>query len=95
MKTTRIPRSSLRNTTRDSKRELLDGWFSMSTKERRQWYAGTARAAEIAGVSRRTLLDWIHAGKVASLRIGKKHHVYLMSLKTHLNHRNGLALGKR
>lgn len=85
MKTIRFPRSGFFITNKDFERELLDGWLSMSSDERRQKFADTARAAEISGVSRRTLLDWIHAGKVALLRVGKKHYVHLISLKTHLN----------
>jgi hypothetical protein len=72
MKTIRFPRSGFLFTTKDSERELVNIWLSMSREERKQKFAGTARAAEMAGVSQRTVQFWIDAGYLMSLRIGKK-----------------------
>lgn len=71
-------------TPKDRTLELLNLWLSLPEGRRREQFADTARAAKIAGVARRTLQDWIEKGWVASSRIGKKHHVYLDSLKSFL-----------
>jgi hypothetical protein len=78
------PQFSAREISSKPDLDLLDLWFSMSPDERNQEFADTARAAEMAGVSRRTLLDWINAGHLLSLQIGKRHHVFLRSLKAHV-----------
>ena len=85
MKTTGFHRFDLLTTAEGFKRKLLDEWISMSREERKRRYADTARAAQIAQVSRRTIQNWVHAGEITSRRIGKKYHVYLKSLEAHLN----------
>ncbi len=89
MKTTRFSRSGFFISTQDSERELINIWLSTSREERKQKFAGTARAAEIAGVSQRTVQFWIDSGYLASLRIGKKYQIYLPSLIEHLFPRAG------
>jgi excisionase family DNA binding protein len=84
MKKPFFARSNSSFVTKDPERELLNRWLSMPTEKRKREFVGTARAAEIAGVSRRTILDWIQAGLIFSVRIGKKHQVRLKSLKTYL-----------
>lgn len=84
MKTTSIPRSGFLSTARDSEREMAEIWLSMSREERREKFAGTARAAEIAGVSQRTVQFWIDSGYLVSLRIGKNYQIYLPLLVEHL-----------
>ena len=84
MKTTRFSRSGFLISSGDSERELINIWLSMSREARKQKFAGTARAAEIAGVSQRTVQFWIDSGHLVSLRIGKKYQIYLPSLMDHL-----------
>lgn len=59
-------------------------WFSLSDAARKEQFGDTARAAEIAGVSRRTIQKWIELGQIASVPIGKRHQVHLDSLRHHL-----------
>ena len=85
MKTIRFPRSGSFITTKDFERDLLEDWLSMSREGREQKFASTARAAEIAGVSQRTVQFWIESGHLISIRIGKKHKIYLPSLINHIS----------
>ncbi len=55
-------------------------WVALTVRDREAQFANTARAAAVAGVSRRTVLDWISEGKIRFTRIGKKYQVYLPSL---------------
>ncbi len=89
MKTIHFPRSRFLCATQDSGRELVNIWLSMSREERKQKFVDTARAAEIAGVSQRTVQYWIDSGYLNSLRIGKKHQIYLPFLINHLFPRTG------
>jgi excisionase family DNA binding protein len=61
--------------------ELLDLYLSMPFGERDERFASTARAAEIAGVSQRTIQLWIELGAVGAVCIGKKYQVSLDSLR--------------
>jgi len=63
---------------------LLKYWLSLSQEIRREEFADTRRAADIAGVSSRTMRNWIDAGFVCSLRIGKKHQISVNSLKRYM-----------
>ena len=84
MRSETFPPRDFRIVSRNPKLDLLDRWISMSPEKRSRTYVDTARAARIAGMSRRTILNWIHAGCIISLQIGKKHQILLRSLKTHI-----------
>jgi excisionase family DNA binding protein len=72
------------NSCRNPAERLLDRWLALPDKGRKEEFADTARAAEIAGVSPRTLRHWIDAGYVLSVRIGKTHRIHLKSLRDYL-----------
>jgi hypothetical protein len=59
---------------------LLERWLASPPEIRNREFAGTARAATIAGVCRRTMQRWIDSGFIASIRLGKKHWIYLPSM---------------
>jgi excisionase family DNA binding protein len=64
--------------------ELLSLYLSLSPALREQAFIGTAQAAEITGVSMRTIQLWIESGAVRAIVIGRKYRVVLESLKAHL-----------
>ncbi|MEP7340519.1 MAG: helix-turn-helix domain-containing protein [Acidobacteriota bacterium] len=66
------------------RRRLLAIYVSLPPKEREKKFAGSERAAEIAGVSQRTIAKWINEGKIDSIFVANRHHVWLDSLLTHL-----------
>jgi hypothetical protein len=74
----------LRIVGRNPNQDLLDRWFSMAPDRRKRVFVSTRHAAEIAGYSRRTILDWIYCGKVISLRIGNNYQILIKSLKAYL-----------
>jgi excisionase family DNA binding protein len=66
------------------KEALVDSFFSLSPRERQIQFATTSRAAEIAGVSRRTIQLWIEVGAIQAVRVGKRYQVSLFSLRSYL-----------
>lgn len=64
--------------------ELLTLYLAATIKQREAYFADTARAAEIAGLSRRTIQLWIDIGVLQALRIGKNYRVSLDSLRKYL-----------
>jgi excisionase family DNA binding protein len=64
--------------------ELLEFYLGLPKKQRDRLFVETARAAEIAGLSQRTIQLWIENGVVQAVSIGKKYKVSLDSLKKHL-----------
>ena len=69
--------------------ELLDLYLAAPVKQREEQFLGTARAAEIAGVSQRTIQFWIDSGALPAIRIGKNYRVSLDSLREYLREANG------
>ncbi|MEP7342639.1 MAG: hypothetical protein ABI977_33230 [Acidobacteriota bacterium] len=63
---------------------LLEIYTSLRPQEREEKFVGSDRAAEIAGVSRRTIANWISEEKIDSIFIANKHHVWLESLRAYL-----------
>ena len=63
---------------------LLDLYLSLAYVERDKRFACTMRAAEITGLSVRTIQFWIECGYVQALYIGRKYRVDLDSLRLHL-----------
>jgi excisionase family DNA binding protein len=65
--------------------EALDLFLSLPTDERDQRFADTARAAQIVGLTRRTIEFWIEIGLLQAIRVGrKKYKVSLESLRESL-----------
>jgi excisionase family DNA binding protein len=64
--------------------ELLSLYLSLSPALREQAFIGTAQAAEITGVSMRTIQLWIESGAVRAIVIGRKYRIVLESLRAHL-----------
>jgi excisionase family DNA binding protein len=55
--------------------------MALTTKEREEQFADTARVAVIVGLSRRTIQLWIEIGLLDAIRVGrKKYRVSLESL---------------
>jgi len=75
---------------RESAETLVEKFLHASAQERRKNFADTARAAEFAGVSRRTIQNWIQIGEVRAVRLGrKKYFVHLDSLVNWLKELHG------
>jgi excisionase family DNA binding protein len=55
--------------------ELLDLYLATPQKHREELFVSTARAAEVAGVSRRTIQSWIDCGDLSAIRIRKCYKV--------------------
>ena len=64
--------------------ELLHLYLSLPPASREKAFINTAQAAEITGLSMRTIQLWIESGAVRAIAIGKKYQIVLESLKTHL-----------
>ena len=64
--------------------ELLGLYLSLPPAPREKTFINTARAAEITGVSMRTIQLWIENGTVRAIVIGRKYRIVLESLKAHL-----------
>jgi excisionase family DNA binding protein len=64
--------------------DLLTIYLGATIKQREAQFADTARTAEIAGLSRRTIQLWIDTGVLQALRIGKNYRVSLDSLRIYL-----------
>lgn len=71
--------------------ELLRMYLKLPTKERRELFADTSRAAELTDLSQRTIQLWIEIGAIRAVPIGKKYQVYLESLSDYLERRTKKA----
>lgn len=72
--------------------ELVQLYLTMPRTQRDKRFAGTARAAERAGLSRRTIQFWIETGAIQAIPVGRKYKVDLDSLKDYLvSQSNGKA----
>lgn len=67
--------------------ELLEIYLTLPVKERRQRFSDTAYAAELTGLTQRTIQLWIEFGVVQAVQIGRKYQVDLHSLKAYLRSR--------
>jgi excisionase family DNA binding protein len=63
---------------------LLELFLRLSVTERGAEFVGTDRAAELLGVSRRTIQLWIELGVIRAVRIGKRYEVSLSSVRDYL-----------
>lgn len=64
--------------------ELLNLYLSLPLAPREKTFISTARAAEITGLSMRTIQLWVESGAVRAILIGRKYKIVLESLKAHL-----------
>jgi excisionase family DNA binding protein len=64
--------------------ELLELYLCLPKKRREERFTDTAHAAEMTGLSVRTIQSWIESGVVRAIHIGKKYQVDLNSLKEFL-----------
>lgn len=72
----------------DSVRSLVELWFSLPPEKRDREFAGTRRAAKLAGVACRTMQDWVNLGRIPSVRIGGRYRIHLASMHDYLEHRS-------
>jgi excisionase family DNA binding protein len=71
--------------------DLLEAYLSLETDARQIRFADTARAAELVGLSRRTIQLWIRKGEIRAVRVGhKKYQVCLASLRSRLEQSLGV-----
>jgi excisionase family DNA binding protein len=64
--------------------ELLSLYLSLPPAPRERAFISTAQAAEVTGVSMRTIQLWIESGAVRAIFIGRKYRIVLESLRGHL-----------
>jgi|GEM_PF-6191410 len=64
--------------------DLLELYLSLSGKQRELRFTDTARAAQVTGVSVRTIQFWIESGMIQAIVIGRKYQVDLDSLRAYL-----------
>jgi excisionase family DNA binding protein len=68
--------------------ELLEWYLSLSEKQRDQEFLSTERAAEISGMSQRTIQHWVETGELSAIFLGRKCLVHHDSLRAYLKRRN-------
>lgn len=68
--------------------ELLDLYLTTPSKQRDERFVSTAAAAEITGLSQRTIQFWIDSGALAAILIGKNYQVSRDSLREYLQGAN-------
>ena len=64
--------------------ELLDRYIGLSENQREEEFLTTERAAEIAGMSQRTIQLWVDAGDLRAIFLGRKCRVHRASLMAYL-----------
>jgi excisionase family DNA binding protein len=67
--------------------ELLEEYLASSAEGRDRQFPDTAGAAQIVGLSRRTIQLWIELGEIQAVLIGGKYRVSLDSLRAYLKRR--------
>lgn len=64
--------------------ELLSLYLSLSPTNRDEVFISTVQAADLTGVSMRTIQLWAECGTVRAILIGRKYRILLESLREHL-----------
>ncbi|HXG65589.1 MAG TPA: hypothetical protein VNO70_10810 [Blastocatellia bacterium] len=64
--------------------QLIEFYLELPKKARDACFVDTAQAAEMAGVTQRTIELWIECGLIRAVRISKRYKVVLLSLKEYL-----------
>jgi excisionase family DNA binding protein len=67
--------------------QLLEVYLDLPKKERENRFADTAHAAEMVGLSQRTIQLWIEIGLIRAILLGGKYMICLNSLKDYLKSR--------
>jgi excisionase family DNA binding protein len=67
--------------------QLLELYLSLTPVQRAKRFADTAQVAELTGVTRRAIQQWVAAGSIRGILVGKKYRIDLDSLRVHLKHR--------
>ena len=67
--------------------ELLDQYLTLSEENRDKKFPDTAYAANLVGLSRRTIQFWVETGAVRAVFIGRKCRVSTDSLREYLKRR--------
>lgn len=70
-----------------STKDLLELYLAASAQERGKLFLDTERAAQLTGLSRRTIQFWIETGVVKAIAIGRRYEVYLPTLTSYLQTR--------
>ena len=65
--------------------ELLNQFLSLPRSQREERFITTSRAADLTGLSIRTIQVWVECGYVQSLTIGKKYRIDRLSLIKYLS----------
>jgi excisionase family DNA binding protein len=68
----------------NSKKELVDVYFSYSPDQRKRLFASTAATSNVYGISQRTLQRWIEEGVIVAIRIGEKYQIYLPAMERYI-----------
>lgn len=66
----------------DPQEKLLTLWFYCPASERDKQFMDTRAAAELVGVSQRTIRFWIESGCVQAVRIAEKYHIHRKLLES-------------
>jgi hypothetical protein len=77
----RSPEQELVSTVED---ELLKLYLRLPDKARQSRFLDTSRAAEMAGLSRRTIQFWVETGLVNAILVGRRYQIELKSLIDHI-----------
>jgi excisionase family DNA binding protein len=67
--------------------DLLKLYLAAPDQERSKLFADTARAANLTGLSRRTIQFWVETGAIRAIAIGRRYEVYLPNLTCYLETR--------
>ena len=68
-------------------RELLKLYLGAADQERNKLFADTGRAADLTGLSRRTIQFWVETGAIRAIAIGRRYKIYLPNLTWYLETR--------
>ena len=67
--------------------ELLKLYLGAADQERKKLFADTGRAADLTGLSRRTIQFWVETGAIRAIAIGRRYKIYLPNLTSYLETR--------
>lgn len=67
--------------------QLVDLYLDLPRKAREEYFVDTASAAEMAGVTQRTIQLWIESGLVRAVYIAGSYKVTVLSFKQYLKTR--------
>jgi excisionase family DNA binding protein len=71
----------------DNREDLLELYLSLPDDQREQKFPTTERAAELTGMSRRTIQYWVEVKDIEAIFVGRICRIRLDSLMTYLKSR--------